>query len=57
MKKFYLVHIHEIEDLQNSNKASMNCVSMNTQKKERNIFDNENFNKQTKIEIQGHKNR
>ena len=57
MKEFYLVPIHEMEDLQNSSKVSMNHVSLNPQKIERNIFDNENINKQAKIEIQGHMNR
>ena len=57
MKEFYLVPIHEMEDLQNLSKVSMNHVSLNPQKIERNIFDNENINKQAKIEIQGHMNR
>ena len=57
MKEFYLVPIHEMEDLQNSSKASMNHVSMNPEKKERKVFDNENINNEAKIEIQGHINR
>ena len=55
--EFYLVPIHEMQDLQNSSKASMNNVSINPEKKEREIFDNQNINKEAKIEIQGHINR
>ena len=39
MKEFYLVPIHEMEDLQNSSKVSMNHVWMNPQRKERNAFE------------------
>ena len=55
--EFYLVPIHEMEDLQNSSKTSINHKSMKLKKKEREIIENENMNKQTRIELHGHLNR
>ena len=51
---FYLASTHEMEDLLNSSKTSINHKSMNLKMKEQEIFKNENMNKQTRIELQGH---
>ena len=52
--EFYTVLNHELEDLQNSRITPMNHVSTHLKRNEQNIFKNENINKETKIELQGH---
>ena len=54
---FYLVPNHEMEHLQNSSQPSINHESMNSKKKEQEIFEIENMNKQTRIELQGNMNK
>ena len=54
---FYLVPIHEITDLKNTTEPSINHALIKLKKKEREIFENENMNKQTRIELQGYLNR
>ena len=54
----YLVPIHEMEDLHNSSKPSINHETMNLKKKKKQeVSENENMNKQTRIEVQGQMNR
>ena len=46
-----------MKDLKNSRMPSINHESINLKKKEQEISKNENMNKQTSIELQGHMNR